>query len=321
MTLIVLILVLLLAAIWALVLLLHLAVAARSRAAWRKRMAEAAALRPTIEDRLACYLSGSDDLSRLRELAAEDPEQMEQSILALAATVRGEGRDRLCDLLIRLTFVKRWCADTGSRDLMRRRKAYSRLAAIGEHEPARRLAGCVLEQALLDGDEQIRFHGAQALARSNEPEQVNRAFQYAVRGTELTRLLLAQELRVHAIDLCRSAVPAALASSPATEVAAVLQMLASWECVLPLDNLMELANHGDPAVRLETMRILPMVPATAENRAAVYRGLNDTHAGVREAASVAAKQWKMCLTEISPGTAETSEGMLPLEQLCLSGGC
>jgi len=83
-------LMLLLAALWTLLLLAHLGTTLHTRAGRRKRAASAAASRSVIEDALVNYLMGCDDLSRLRALAAANPEQMEESILGFTSAIRGK---------------------------------------------------------------------------------------------------------------------------------------------------------------------------------------------------------------------------------------
>jgi hypothetical protein len=68
--------------------------------------------------------------------------------------------------------------------------------------------------------------------------------------------------------------------------------LVSWERALPLPNAQLLAEHPDPAVRAETMRLLPFLPSTAENRAAMQLGLDDPDHGVKTAAAAAASRLK-----------------------------
>jgi len=318
-TLTVLMLMLLLAALWTLVLSVHLGTTLRSRTRRRNRAATAAASRSVIEDALVNYLMGCDDLSRLRALAAANPEQMQESILGFTSAIRGESRDRLCDLLIRLSFIKRWCSEAESQDPIRRRAAYALIANVAHYEPARRLTGSVLVHPLADPDEQVRFHAARALARSEDMEQVACVFRYALRLGLLARLVLAQDLRPQAAALCQSDVPEALRCCPSTELLALLQMLESWECVLPLEDLTVVGSHPDPAIRRQTMRILALAPATPANLGAVERGLDDADPEVRAAAIATSRHYTRCRADQPSAVRAPDEELPPVERLCTSG--
>ena len=72
---------------------------------------------------------------------------------------------------------------------------------------------------------------------------------------------------------------------------AALKLAVSWECSLPLEVSL-LAEHPNPEVRIETMRLLQFVPATQEHRSAIRRGLNDANPAVCcAAASALGRLW------------------------------
>ena len=287
----------------------------------RPGSAAVSARRSDIEDALLHYLMGCDDLARIRGLAGANPEQVQKSILDFVSRIRGEGRDRLCDLLIRLSFIGRWCSETDAEDPNRRREAYARLAAAAHYEPVRRTSGVILAGSLTDADEEVRFQAARALARSDDMEQIARVFRYAIQADPHARLMLARDLRPHAAALCRSAVPEAAAACSAGELPAMLRMLESWECVLPIDDLTEPGSHPDPAIRLLTMRVLRMAPATPANLAAIRRAMEDADADVRAAALAASQPGAAGPAYLARHLIREAPGeSYPAGSLCTSGG-
>ena len=59
------------------------------------------------------------------------------------------------------------------------------------------------------------------------------------------------------------------------ETIAALQILVAWERALPLPNLHELLESGNRDVRLEALRLAPLVPLTPENRSSLLRTLRE----------------------------------------------
>ncbi|MBZ5624472.1 MAG: hypothetical protein LAQ69_38105 [Acidobacteriia bacterium] len=279
-------------ALWALSLLPFLAGAMSARLARRKRRAAATAARPAIQEALAIYLGGNSDLARLRALAKANPREVEEAILAFQARI-GAGCEALGDLALKLRLVQQWCCAADSRSVRVRRRAFARMAAFARYEPVRRVVGDVVARALGDSDELVRLEAARAMASSDNLEQIARVFELALSDTPLIRFLIAPELRRHANQLCEAAVPKALRSSRSGVLVTALRLLASWERTIPLADLGMLAEHPNADVRVEAMRLLPLLPATRQNRSAVLCGLADRDLRVSTAAVAAIERLKL----------------------------
>lgn len=276
--------VLVLEGIWALVLLALLGFATAVLAAGgKRRQAELAAV-PAIQEAVALHLSGSNDLSQLRELAATFPDAVAASILGFQSMVGGTSR--LAELALSLGFVEQWCTACHSRNPAERRKGFSRIAAMANAEAVRRMAGTIPAGGLKDPDEQVRLEAARAMVCSEEPEQVAQVFHAMLTDVPLNRLLLAPLMRRHAIPLCQHTIPRALDTLGKKDLLNLLKVLVSWECSLPLSDLRPLAEHPDATVRVETMRLLSQVPTSAMNRSAIVLGLSDKDPAVVLAAVV-----------------------------------
>jgi len=241
----------------------------------RKRAVNAGTRTPQIRDALVDYLSGSNDQTRLREFARTHRGEMADALLEFHGTLGGSARDRLCDLALEYSLVHDWCGEAGSKDLSVRRTAYARLSFVCAYEPCRRVAGDLLLEALGDGDAEVRLAAARALAQSGTIDELGQVFRLAVSQSLLTRILLAEDLRRHATELCAQAVPEVLDGDNPRLTIAALQILLAWERALPLSNLHRLLDSGNREVRLEALRLAKLVPLTPESRSAMLRFLRE----------------------------------------------
>jgi HEAT repeat protein len=230
---------------------------------------------PEIRDALVDYLSGSNDQSRIRAFAQRNRAEFIDTFLEFHGTVGGSARDRLCDLALELTLVHDWCREAGSKDKVVRRRAYTRLSFVCAYEPCRRLAGDVLLMALNDADPEVRLPAARALVQSGTIDELAQVFRLAVSQSLLIRILLAEDLRRHASELCEKAIPELLNGKDEKQTVAALQVLIAWERALPLDNLHRQLDSPNRDVRLEALRLAKLVPLTPENRSCLLRLLRE----------------------------------------------
>jgi hypothetical protein len=230
---------------------------------------------PQIREALVNYLAGSNDQTRIREFARDHHAEFVDSLLDFHGAVGGSARDRVCDLALELALVKEWCYAAASKDQLTRRQAYTRLSFVSAYEPCRRVTGDLLEQALEDDDPEVRLPAARALVQSGSKGDLGRVFRLAVSQNLLIRILLAEDLRRHATELCEQAIPEVLAGDNSKHTAAALQILVAWERALPLEGLHKLMESGSREIRLEALRLAKLVPLTPENRSALLRFLRE----------------------------------------------
>jgi hypothetical protein len=204
----------------------------RSRARHRRRIA-AATVEPAIHEALIQYLAGNSDLTPFREAAQNHRESLEKEILSFETTAAGAALEILCDLALQVGLVRDWCEETSSRDLRRRRAAFAHLAFANIFEPCRRRIGNIPERALEDGDRHVRLSAGRALARSGEPPDTMRAFEWTLSQGLLERMVVAPELRPHAIELSEQAIPDALRAADPARIRAALEILIAWERAIP----------------------------------------------------------------------------------------
>jgi hypothetical protein len=253
-----------------------------------KRQAAKPDITPEIIDALSVYLGGNRDSSRLRELVKAYPEEVQDTILRYQTIVSGR-REEICELAILLGYVQRWCYGMHSTKIAERRKAFACVSAVAHYEPVRRLIGSIPLGAFHDPDELIRLEAARILLSTGEPTDVVRVFEGALKDTLAFRQAIARDLGRHALPLCETAVPHAIGKAHPAEA---LKLLVSWQRALPLANVQLLAEHPDPEARAEVMRLLPFLPSTAENRAALQLGLSDPDDRVKAAAAAASARLK-----------------------------
>jgi len=259
----------------------------------RRRAATVESQMPRIREALVEYLSGSNNQAAIREYVRRYRRDVGDAILDFHGTVGGSARDRLCDLALEFSLVHDWCQDAQSTEQAVRRKAFARLSFVCAYEPCRRVAGDLLLVALEDSDPEVRLAAARALVASGTIEELGQVFRLALSQGLLTRVLLAEDLRRHATELCRTAVPEALArDNPAQQVAA-LQMVVGWERALPLANLHTLLSSKHHEVRLEALRLAPLVPLSTENRSAILQQLREGDAEESTAAALVAGRLRL----------------------------
>lgn len=254
-----------------------------SRAGRASQSAAAREIEARIVDALAVYLGGNPDRGRLRALAAAHPARVREAIMRCQAMV-GWRREELCELAIALGYVDQWWRDAQSRSLAKRRQAFSSIAAMAHSEPVRRMAADVAPRGLEDQDPQVRAQAARILLAGGNPGEMARVFCEAVCDPDGMGAAIGVELARYADVLCHTAIPAALRSSHSLSA---LRLLVSWRRALALPDVLPLAKQRDPAVREQTMLLLPYLPATPENRAALRAGLDDEEPAVREVAAAA----------------------------------
>jgi hypothetical protein len=230
---------------------------------------------PQIRDALVDYLSGSNDQTRIRGFAKTNRAELVDSLLEFHGAVGGSARDRLCDLALELSLVHDWCHEAASKDRLVRRKAYSRLSFVCAYEPCRRVAGDLLIQALQDADPEVRLPAARALVQSGTIEELGQVFRLAISQSLLIRILLSEDLRRHATELCAQAIPEVLYGDDPRQTVAALQILLAWERALPLENLHRLLESHNREIRLEALRLAKLVPLSTENRSALLRFLRE----------------------------------------------
>ena len=241
----------------------------------RQRAVNTRTQTPQIRDALVDYLSGSNDQTRIRGFARTDRGELVDTLLEFHGAVGGSARDRLCDLALELSLVHDWCIEAGSKDRSVRRRAYARLSFVCAYEPCRRVAGDLLLQALQDADPEVRLPAARALVQSGSIDELGQVFRLAVSQSPLIRVLLAEDLRRHAAELCQNAIPVVLGADNQRQALAALQILSAWDRALPLADIHKLFESGNREIRIEALRVAPLVPLTPENRSGIIRLLRE----------------------------------------------
>ena len=267
----------------------------------RARTDVAAGIRPAFHAALVELLAGGTDDAIFRHEILSHRADIAESILLFQATVAGSARDRLCGLALDLGLVQRWYEEGRSRDVIRRRAALSNLAFTSAYEPCRRLAGDLMLEALKDEDEEVRLSACRGVLLAGGEEQAKRLFELAIQPNLLTRIVLTEDLRRHAMALAAGPVRAALRSGDARRERATLEILVAWERAIPLDDLREFLEHRDRDIRVLAFRLASFVSLNLDSRLALVRSLHDTDAGIRGMAIVAVGRQKM--TEAIPELA------------------
>lgn len=254
---------------------------------WRKKAKAAAARFSITQTALVDYLAGSNDLTRLREFA-KNREDFANVVLGFQGTVGGGALNRLCEMGLELGLVHDWVNETRSRDPVRRRLAFARLAFVSAYEPCLRVSGDLLLQALQDGDPEVRISAAEAVIQAGKADDIPRVFHMAVAQNLLTRVVLTPALRRYAVDLAQATIPEVLHSSDVKSVQAAMEILLAWERAIPFQDLCYLLDHRDKRIRLQALNLAPLVPLAPASRTEIVRALNDPDPEISMAAALSA---------------------------------
>ena len=261
--------------------------------AWSRSVRRSAAVMPQIKLTLVDYLAGADNQTKLRELSDISRADVGAAIASLEETVAGGARDRLCELTLELWLVQEWCEQTHSRDAMVRRTAFSRLAFVSAYEPCRRLCADILRKALQDPDDEVKLYAGRALSRSGGIRDIERVFEQAIASDLLVQVLLTEELRRHVVALCEHAIPKELEDGDPERIRRMLHMLSSWERALPMPRMGRLLNSPQREVRLEALRLAPLVVDAPEVSKSILDALNDPDPEIVAAAARATARCNM----------------------------
>jgi len=241
----------------------------------RKEARLAEELQPVIREELANYVSGAGNLPKLQELCLRSRRDVASVLMNFQGTVSGGALNLLCEASIDLHLIDDWCTDARSRDPLRRRRAFGRLAFVCVFEPCRRIGGDLLKAALDDRDPEVRFSACRALAQIGSIAQIERLFEAALEQPLLTRILLTEELRRFAVPLCERAVMKALSSEDRDRVVACMEMLVAWERAVPVPDLHMLLRSPHRRIRLLALRLAPLVPLESADLGAIIPMLID----------------------------------------------
>jgi len=261
----------------------------------RRRQSEAAAesAKTPIREAMVEYLAGNKDQTRLREFASTHRREVGEVLMEFQVAVAGSAFAQLCDLALELALVHDWCEDLRSPAPPARRMACSRLASVSSYEPCRRVAGDLLLAALEDADPRVRLPAARSLVQSGDTDAIGQVFHLALSGNLLIRILLTEDLRRHAVELCQQAVPEVLHSDDPRNVLAALEISMAWERALPLADLHELLDHRSREIRIAALRLAPFVALSEANRTGILRALTDTDAEIGTVAALTAGRLKL----------------------------
>jgi hypothetical protein len=178
---------------------------------------------PQIRDLLALHAAGIDRSGEIRKVSGVYGRELEECLVEFLRIVRGSGREPLSQLAADLGLIARWQRRYQSWSVTRRKEAVARLALV-----PRRLSGKILHAALLDNDETVQLQTARAMISNFEPGELVHVFGLAISGSTVTRMVLAEELRPHALELAKDVIPDALTCGISGPILNTLEVLRAW---------------------------------------------------------------------------------------------
>jgi HEAT repeat protein len=265
---------------------------------------------PLLVQVLAAHAAGEDRLADLTRLHRQRPDELEDCLAQMLPRVTGYSRERLSRLAADLQVLARWQEQARAPDPAVRGAALARLADLSWG-----VADAVLMAALADGEETVRYQACRALLRAGGRRDVEQVFALAIQRPEAIPPALASELARHALVLAQTAIPAALRSRDAREVATTLELIERWAKSLLLPDLPPLLRHPQSEIRARALRVLPYASSMHSCEPDVLGALRDCSADVRAAACFAAARLRLqpalaaiveCLREPDPALARAA---------------
>lgn len=250
---------------------------------WRELLdSRDARVRPHVRELLGAHAAGIDRRAEIRRIAEKYPREVEACVVEFLGMLRGGGRETVSRLASELGLIRRWKTQYRSRHVLRRRQAIARLALVDQS-----LAQETLRTAMADPDESVRLHTGRALLLNCQPGQAADVFRLAVTGSLITRAILTEDLRPHAMELA-DVILRTLCSGNEDRVVAVLEMVHSWNTFLPLPYIYGLLRHQNARVRTAALRVLPEVPRLHQLESEILYALGAAEQEVRAAAAMTA---------------------------------
>jgi len=240
-------------------------------------------VRPRIRRLLGQYSAGNVSPEHLLELSRTDASAVEECLLESLRAMRGSGRQVISRLAVETGLDRKWQKEYGSNHISRRKNAVARLALL-----SRDLSGETLRLALADPDESFRLHTARAVVQNCHPGEAGEILRLAVEGSDITRIILCEELRPYILELVTDAIPAMLGSPDTKKVLATLEILHAWGKFLPLTGIYPLLQNHSAPVRAAAFRLLTLVPRLDSLNAEILHGVSDPDTTVCCAAATAA---------------------------------
>ena len=225
----------------------------RIYARWRESIYDQ--LRPAIRDRVLVLSFEGDSWST--EVPHRGPGRavLEENIAHILSTLKASGRDRVARFAMDHGLAAEWVRGLSSRRRNERKRAASLLGLIS------RVAGnTALLAALNDDDPAVRAEASRALLVLGDPDSVDSVFRSVLRESLLTRALLADDLKRHAVVLLANTVPSVLEKATTEEAARCFEILIAWRRAMPsFDIHAWLSSDSDRVLQPLVLALLPYV--------------------------------------------------------------
>jgi HEAT repeat protein len=253
----------------------------------RVRVRRSARWRPVVGQHIAAYLAGEDRTWALRWLRRLRAADFEASLVEALANVRGEPRERLVDLAVKLGMLRRW-QRRARRGRLERKQAIECLSLLPGPESL-----AALQALLKDPAPSLRATTYRALIRLSSRTELDDVFRAAIRSPLFVRTLLASELRPYAPLLAMHALPNLLSGGEADDVIAALEMVESWRSVIHLPALAGLMEHSNPDIRIRALRLAPWSAARTGLEPLILRAIGHPDPQVKLAGLAAAGRLRL----------------------------
>ncbi|MBK9166962.1 MAG: HEAT repeat domain-containing protein [Bryobacterales bacterium] len=235
--------------------------------------------RPRILRELAAHVAGDDRRAALRKLERRYATDFDRSMERFLSLVTGESRERLTVLASELRLVSRWERRARYANDREQRRAVECLGLL-----AGARGGKALRRLARRSTPLVEAAACRMLARSADQRGAEQVFSLIVGKGYLVRVLLAGEMRRHALDLCDSALPIEAASVDTRRLTAALELAESWRMALRLPFLAEMMQHPSPEVRARALRLAPLAAGGQDVEPYILAALDEDSELVKAAA-------------------------------------
>jgi hypothetical protein len=202
--------------------------------------------------------------------------------------MKGQGRERLCQLATELGFAAKWSRECTSGKAQLRRTGVVALSLMPLS-----ISRDALRRALRDRDPEIHVLAARALVQSGDQAELEEIFIFSLSQSLRVRACLTEDFRKYAAVLCETVVPKVLATGDKKRIIIMFEMLGAWRRSIHLEGWKQMFDVSGGSNRAIVLRLLPYVSSPDEAQSYVIGALSDEDQEVKITAANIASHWEL----------------------------
>ncbi|MBL8151873.1 MAG: HEAT repeat domain-containing protein, partial [Blastocatellia bacterium] len=240
-------------------------------------------LSPYINTEISDYIVGACSCEKLASFYNRYPRQFEEILTSSLLSVSGIALVRLSQLASDIGLVADLEHMYQSKNVQLRRKAVTMLGLLKANKSEH-----IFLKALSDVDQNVRFSTAKAILNSGHIESLDKVFKLALDSSLIVRAILSEELKKHALLLSENIIPEILQSKEIKQIITTLEIIESWQKLLPIPNFIKLLEHHDLTVRSKAIQVIHYNLISEDVEPAILKALQSEDVQIKISAARAA---------------------------------